>query len=73
MFDDYKAVDFTPQIRIQEGVVVAERDASIRLAVGAKHVGMRKDSIATEHFAVVNGIEANGANAVEQLLAQREL
>ena len=43
---------------------------AIRLAVRAKHVGMRKHTSSTEHPVVVDRIKANGPNAVERPRSQ---
>src|SRR5262249_15207213 len=42
LLDDHKAVDFSFQVGVEEGRVVAEGHASVRLAVGTEHVGMCK-------------------------------
>ena len=59
-----------PQIGVQELLIVPEGHASIRLAVRAQHVGMRKYTSSTEHLVVVDRIKANGPNAVERLRSQ---
>ena len=65
-----KAVDVAPQIGVQELLIILEGHASIRLAVRATHVGMRKHTSSTEHLVVVDRIKANGPNAVERLRSQ---
>ena len=42
MFDDDKTLDLTLQKGIEEGRVVAEGYASVRLAIGTEHVRMGK-------------------------------
>jgi hypothetical protein len=70
MLDDHETVDLTAQEGVQEGRVVAEGHASVRLAVGAEHVSMRKHPVAAKDLAVVDGNEANRTNAVKKLLAR---
>jgi len=65
MLDDNKAVDFTAQEDVQKSRIVAEGDASIRLAVGTEHVRMCKYPGAAEHVAVANRSETNRAYPVE--------
>src|SRR5262252_7260264 len=72
LLDDYKAVDPSLQVGVEEGRVVAEGYASVRLAVGTEHVGMCKQPITAEHFAVADWNKADGTNAVERLLAHHE-
>src|SRR5215467_10830140 len=72
VLDDHKAVDLSPQVGVEEGGVVAEGHASVRLAVGAEQVGMCKQSIAAKHIAVADWNKANGTNAMERLLAHYE-
>ena len=72
MLDDNKAVDFTAQEDVQKSRIVAEGDASIRLAVGTEHARMCKYPGAAEHVAVANRSETNRAYAVKKLLAQRQ-
>src|SRR5262245_42878360 len=48
--DDDHAVDFTAQEGLQEGVVVLEGDAPIRLAARTQHVAVSQDAVATEHL-----------------------
>jgi hypothetical protein len=73
VIDYHQAGDLTAQIRDQERIVVAEGHASIGLAVGTEHICVRKDSVATKHLAFIDRVEANGANAMKQLLAQCEV
>jgi hypothetical protein len=73
MFDDDKALDLTLQKGIEEGRVVAEGYASVRLAIGTEHVRMGKHPIATEHPAVVDRNKANGTDTVEKVLAHGEI
>src|SRR5215471_11716604 len=54
LLDDHKAVDLSLQVGVEEGRVVAEGHASVRLAVGTEHVGMCKQPITAEHFAVAD-------------------
>src|SRR5262249_49284206 len=54
------------------GRVVAERHASVRLAIGTEHVGMCKQPISAEHFPVADWNKANGTNAMEGFLAHHE-
>src|SRR5215472_1072021 len=72
LLDDHKAVDLSLQVGVEEGRVVAEGHASVRLAVGTEHVGMCKQPITAEHFAVADWNKADGTNAVERLLAHHE-
>src|SRR5499433_2314499 len=72
VLDDHKAVDLSLQVGVEEGRVVAEGHASVRLAVGTEHVGMCKQPITAEHFAVADWNKADGTNAVERLLAHHE-
>ena len=64
--------DFTPEVSVEELVVVVEGHAAVRLAVGAQHVGVGENAGAAVHPAVVDRVEADGANAVKQPLAQGE-
>ncbi len=73
MLDHHHAVDLPPLKGVQEGLVIVERHASIRLAAGAEHVGVRQDPVAAIHLAVADRRQADGAHAVENLLAHREL
>jgi len=73
MLDDNKAVDFAAQEGVEEGAIVTEGHASIRLAVGTEHVRMCKQPIATKHVATADRNKTDGANAVKKLLAQREV
>jgi hypothetical protein len=73
MLDDNKAIDFAPQEGVQEGGVVAEGHATIRLAVGTEHVRMCKHAIATKHLAVVDRNKANGTDTMKTPLAHREV
>jgi hypothetical protein len=52
--------------------VVAEGHASVRLAVGTEHVGMCKQPIRAEHFAVADWNKANGTNTMERFFAHHE-
>jgi hypothetical protein len=73
VLDDHNAVDLSPQVGVEEGGVVAEGHASVRLTVGAEPVGMCKQSVAA--FAITDWNKANGANgtnAMERLLAHYE-
>jgi hypothetical protein len=62
---DDKAVNVAAQEGLQELGIIPEGHASIRLAVWTQHVSMRQHAFASEHFTVVDRIEADGANAVE--------
>src|SRR6516162_6340633 len=73
MFDDDKALDLTLQKGIEEGRVIAEGYASVRLAIGTEHVRVGKHPVATEHLAVVDRNKANGTDTVEKVLAQRKI
>src|SRR5258708_31701877 len=73
MLDDNKAIDFAPQEGGQEGGVVTEGHATIRLAVGTEHIRMCKHPIATKHLAVVDRNKANGTDTMKTPLAQREV
>src|SRR5262249_21228063 len=70
--DHGDARNFASEVSVQELGIVAERDASVRLAVRAQHVGVGEDAVAAVHPAAVDGIEADGANAMKQSLAQSE-
>ena len=72
MLDDNEAVDFAAQKGVQECRVIAERDASIRLAVGSEHVRMRKYAAAAEHVAVSDRSKTDRAHSVKKLLAHRQ-
>src|SRR5260370_1740561 len=71
--DHGEARDFASKVRVQELGIVAKRHAAVRLAVRAQHVGVGEDAVAAVHPAPVDGIEANGANAMKQSLAQSEM
>src|ERR1700686_2742129 len=73
VLDDNKAVDFAAQDGVEEGGIVTEGHASIRLAVGTEHVRMCKHPFATKHIAAADRNKTDGANAVKRLLAQREV
>src|SRR5262249_1838592 len=73
MLDHGEARDFASQVRVEEFGIVAERHASIRLAVRAQHVGMGEDARTTVHPAAIDRVEPDGANAMKQSLAQREI
>ena len=73
MFDNDKALDLALQKGIEEGRVVAEGYASVRLAIGTEHVRMGKYPIAAKHRDVIERNQANGTNTVEKFLAQREI
>src|ERR1700694_2682468 len=73
MLDHDEAIDVAAQERVEERRVVVERHAAVGLAVRTQHVGMRQDAVAAVHLAAVDRIEPDGANAVEDPLAQFEL
>src|SRR5258708_8372427 len=64
-------------LAFEEGVeelgIVAEGHAAVRLAIRAEHVGVGEDAGATIHPAAIDGVEADGANAVKHSLAQSEV
>src|ERR1700733_3810202 len=55
---------------LEEGVVVAERDAAARVPIGAKHVGVGQKATAAEHAGLVHGYQPDRFHAVEQGLAR---
>src|ERR1700722_14758447 len=73
MLDDNKAMDVAPQEGVQEGGIVTEGQATIRLAVGTEHVRMCKHPIATKHLAAVDRKKANGPDTLKNPLAQRQV
>jgi hypothetical protein len=68
--DNDEAGDLALEEGVQELGIVPEDHASVRLAARTVHVGMGKHAGATVHPAAVDGSEADGANPVEQSLAQ---
>jgi hypothetical protein len=55
--------DFTPEVSVEKLFVVLEGHAGVRLAIGAQHVGVGENAGAAVHPAVVDRVEADGANA----------
>src|SRR5580692_11980081 len=68
-----EAIDLTLEIGVQEGGVILEGHASVRLTVGAQHVGMRQDAVAAVHAVAPDRIEPYRPNLVEELSAQCEI
>src|SRR4249920_650091 len=44
----HEAIDLAVQERVEKLRIVSDRHASIRLSIGPKQVGMRKDTVAAE-------------------------
>src|SRR4029079_2068909 len=65
-----KTVDLAVEVSVEERRIVGERHTSVRLAIGPQQIMVREDALAAEHVAVTGRDQANGANAVEQVLTQ---
>ena len=65
-----KTVDIAFEKCLQEFGIILKRDTSIRLTIGAKHVGVRKHARASIHIATANGIKPNSLNTVKRLFSQ---
>ncbi len=66
MGNNNKTINIASQDSFQELGIILQGDTSIRLAIGAEHIGMRKHAITPIHFATVDRIKLNGLNAVKQ-------
>ena len=66
-------VDLPSPKGFQEFGIILQGDASIRLTIGAEHIGMRKHAVAPVHFSAVDRIEPNSLNAVKKLFSQSEM
>jgi hypothetical protein len=72
--DDDELTHLAAQEGLQEGVVVAERDAAVRIAAGPKHIGVGEQAGAAEDRArAADRVKADGAHAVEQRFAHAQI
>jgi hypothetical protein len=70
MLDYNKAVYFPAPDHVEEGVIVTEGYASVRLTAATAHVRMCKHPVATKHVTDAGWNKTDGANAVKKVLAQ---
>jgi hypothetical protein len=63
--DDSELLDLPVLIGSQEGVVVSERNAAVRVAIGAKHERVRQKSAPPIDAAIPDWIKPEGLHAVE--------
>src|SRR6476661_2907825 len=66
MRHDSEARDIAAFKRLQEFLIILERDTSVRIPARAEHVSMREKTGAAEGIAAANGIQAHGLNPVEK-------
>jgi hypothetical protein len=65
MLDYNKAADFCAPDDIEEGVIVTEGYAAIRLAATTAHVRMCEHPVTTKHIAHSGWNETDGANTMK--------
>src|SRR4051794_3684157 len=73
MLDHDHASDLAFEEGVQELRIIAEGDASVRVALRAEQVGVGQDAAAAVHPALVYRREAQRATSVKPPLAQGEL
>src|SRR5208283_2068646 len=71
MRDDREALDLATLVSAQEGLIVAEGDAPVRVAARSEHKGVGKQPRATED-AAADRCQAKRRHAVEERFARRE-
>src|SRR5262245_24134094 len=68
-----QAFDLASSIGLQKCVVIFKRYASVRIAVRAKHVCVRKETCPAVKLTIANRYEAQRWDAVEKLLPRLKL
>jgi hypothetical protein len=62
-----QALDPVIQVSLEEGVIVSDRHAAIRIAIWAEHKAVREEAGSAEDFSLILGNQSQRAHTMEKL------